>query len=103
MSTIGSRPRTPLVTINWTQIAIFIGPFVPNRNLVIVQILDVRIALQKPQQLVNDTAQVEFLGREAREALGKVKAGLATKHRTGASASAVRAIHTVIDNIFKKV
>ena len=91
------------MTVNRTQVAIFIGPFVPNRNLVIVQVLDIRIALQEPQQLVNDAAQVEFLGREAREALGKVKASLAAKHRTSAGASAVRTVHTVIDNIFEKI
>jgi hypothetical protein len=68
-----------------------------------VQVLDIRIALQEPQQFVNDTAQVELLGREARETLGKVKAGLAAEHRTSASASAVGTVHTVIDNIFKKI
>ena len=91
------------MTVNRTQVAIFISPFVPNRNLVIVQVLDIRIALQKPQQFVYDTALVEFLSRVAREALGKVKAGLAAEHRTSAGASAVRTVYTVIDNIFEKI
>jgi hypothetical protein len=68
-----------------------------------VQVLDIRIALQEPQQFVNDTAQVELLGRKAREALGKVKASLAAKHRASAGASAVGTVYTVIDNIFKKI
>ena len=30
MSTIGSRPAAPLMTINRPQIAVFVSPFVPN-------------------------------------------------------------------------
>ena len=48
MSTIRSRPATPLMTVDRAQVAILVGPFVPDGHLVIVQILDIRIALQKP-------------------------------------------------------
>ena len=72
VSAIGSRPAAPLMAIDRAQVAVFVGPFVPNRDLVVVQILDIRIAFQEPQQLMNNAAQVEFLCRKAREAFGKV-------------------------------
>jgi hypothetical protein len=50
---------------------------------------------------MNNAAQVEFLCRKAREALGKVKAGLATENRTCTGASAIGTIYTVVNNILK--
>ena len=41
MPTIGRGSTAPLNTVNRTQIAVFIGPFVPNRDLIVMQVLDV--------------------------------------------------------------
>src|SRR5947207_10150103 len=37
------------------------------RSLVVAQVLDVRLAFQEPEQLVNDRAQMQLLRREHRE------------------------------------
>lgn len=65
LSVVGHLPGTPLLSVDGSEIAIFICPLIPDRDFVVFEILNVRVAFEKPEQLVNDGAQVEFLGREA--------------------------------------
>ena len=51
------------------EIPILIGPLVPYRDLVVVQVLDIGVALDEPQQLVDDRAQMQFLGRQQGKSL----------------------------------
>ena len=101
MTTIGGRPATPLVTINRTQVAIFVSPFIPNGHLVVMQILDVRIALQEPQQFMDNRAQMKLFRGQARESLGQVIAALAAKNRAGSRTRTVRTIHPIFQNILE--
>jgi hypothetical protein len=56
----GRFPRAPLRSIDRAEIAFFVCPRVPNVNLVFCEILDVGVARQKPQQLVNDSLEENF-------------------------------------------
>ena len=47
-------PVAPLGTIDGTEVAIRVGPFVPDGDFVVVQILDVGVAAEQPQQFVDD-------------------------------------------------
>ena len=47
----GIFPSTPLLTVNRPQIAILIGPCIPNLNAVILEKLDVARAFQIPLQV----------------------------------------------------
>ena len=49
-------PGTPLLAINRTQVAVFIRPFIPDSDVVFVQIRDVGVTLQEPQQFMDDGA-----------------------------------------------
>ena len=62
-----ARPRAPLLTVNRPKVAIFVGPLVPDANLVFLKVGNVGFTFEKPQQLVNDGAEVELFGREARK------------------------------------
>jgi hypothetical protein len=44
----------PLTIIHWPQVAIFVRLVVPDRDTIFLEVADIRFALQKPQQLVND-------------------------------------------------
>ena len=52
------RPRTPLIPVNMSQVAVLVRPFVPNPYAVFLQIFHVGIALQEPEQFVDDGPQV---------------------------------------------
>lgn len=51
---VGSRPTTPLMSVNRSEITIFVRPFIPYRHSVILEILYVRITGDKPQKFIND-------------------------------------------------
>ncbi len=57
---VPAAPIAPLGAINSAQIPMFVSPFVPDGDAVFVQIANVRIATQKPKQLVNDRFDVQF-------------------------------------------
>ena len=53
-------PRTPLIAVDMTQITVFVRPFVPDAYTVFLQVFRVRIALQEPEQLVDDGFQMQL-------------------------------------------
>ena len=86
-----SGPMPPLLSVNRSQIVCvsFIGPFVPNSHVVRLEIASVTVPAEEPKQLVNDGAEMNFLGRDKREAVGQAIARLRTEDRIRAGASAV--------------
>lgn len=82
-------PRPPLVAIDRTEVAVLVGPLVPDAHAVVLKPAHVGVATQKPQQLVDDGLQVEFLGREQREAVLEVVAHLVAEDAQRARARAV--------------
>ena len=47
-------PATPLLSVNRAKIAILIRPFIPTAHFIVLKIFDVRIAREKPNQLMHD-------------------------------------------------
>ena len=96
-------PRTPLVSIHGPEVAVLIGPLVPDGHLIIVEVLDVGVAAQEPEQFVNDAAQVQFLGGEQREAVGHVEPHLVAEDALRASARAVGLHGTLVEDALQQV
>ena len=80
VTAIGRGPRAPLVAINRAEVAIRFGPFIPDRDAVVLQVFDVGVALQKPQQFMDDRLQVYLLGGHQRKAGVQVEAQLSAEH-----------------------
>ena len=76
---------------------------IPDMHIVIDQIFDVGIALQKPQQLVDNTSQKDTLGGKQREALVQIESHLVTKHALCSRSCAVTLDRTLGGNAFQKV
>ena len=89
VAAIRRGPVAPLLAIHRAKIAVGIGPFVPDANAVFLQIGDVGVAAQEPQQLDDDRLQVQLLGRHQRKALRQIEAHLVAEDRAGAGAGAV--------------
>ena len=83
------REAAPLVAVDGAEVAIFIGPFVPNGDAVVFQVFDVGVAIEEPQEFVDDGFQVEFLGGDEREAAAQVIAALHPEVGNRARAGAV--------------
>ena len=51
---IGGLPAPPLLAVDRPEIAVFISPFIPDADTVFLQIGDIRIAAEKPDQLMDN-------------------------------------------------
>ena len=102
-ASIGRLPVPPLFSVDRTQIAILVRPFIPDRHAVFLQVANVRVALQEPQQFVDDRARVQFLGRQQREAVLQAKAHLPAEHRQRPGAGAVGLVVAVFEHMAHEV
>jgi len=89
VAAIGRRPAAPLHAVDGAEVAVFAGPFIPNRNIAFLEPVVVARPREEPQQLLDDGAQVNFLGGHQREAFVQIEAHLVAKHAFGACAGAV--------------
>src|SRR6478672_10361190 len=64
----------------------------------LVEIFDVGVAGQEPEQLIDDRLEVQLLGGEQREAVVERKAHLVAEYRERAGAVAL--LHAALENLF---
>src|SRR5436190_7949239 len=62
-----AAPIAPLRTVNAAEFAVFVGPFIPDRDAMFVEVANVRIAAQEPEQLVDDRFDVQLFRGEQRK------------------------------------
>ena len=86
---VGTFPCAPLGAVYGAQIAVFGRPFVPDGDLVFVQVLNVRAALQEPEQFMDDGTDVQALGRQKRQAVFQVVPHHAAENGACAGSGAV--------------
>ena len=103
MTTVWCRPRTPLVSVNRSQVALGVSPFIPDGDAVVVEPLDIGRPAQEPQQLAEDAAGMQLLGGKQRESFTQVETHLVTEHAARASASAVGLLHAMSKYVVYKV
>jgi len=96
---IGGGPAAPLFTIDGSEVAILVGPVVPDGNAIVLEIADIGVALQEPEQFDNDRTQVQLLGRDHRETVSQIKAHLAPEHGPCAGSRAICAFEAVFENV----
>jgi hypothetical protein len=102
-SAIGLGPRAPLLAINRTQLAAPVRPFIPDRHAIGLEIGNIGVARQKPQQFVDDGFQVQFLGGDKRKPLGQIKPHLMPEHRQSAGTGAVGLAGALVQNAAQKI
>ena len=85
----GRRPATPLSAVYGTQIAVLIGPFVPNMHIALLQPTHVRGTFQEPQQLIGKSLEKHRLRREQRKILAQVESHLLAEQADGTSARTI--------------
>ena len=101
--TIGPAPAAPLSAVDSAQVALIVGPLVPDFDFVFIQVANVGVTTQKPKEFVHDGFEVHFFGGEKGEGLRQVKPHLVAKNRQSASARAIVSFHTLIENFFHKI
>ena len=87
------------MAVDGPEVAALVGPFVPDAHAVLVEVFDIGVAGQEPEQFVHDRLQVQLLGGEHRKALVERKAHLMAEHRARAGAGAVVLFRAVVENM----
>ena len=82
------------MTIHGPQFAVLVGPLIPDADTVVLQIFYVGVALQEPEQFVDDRLQMEFLRGQQGKPVVEVISALGTKDADGTSASTVTFLST---------
>src|SRR5262245_64341970 len=91
------------MTIDRTELAALIRPFIPDPHPMFLQIFHVGIARQEPKKLVYDRFQMKFLRRQQRKTFVQRKAHLIAEHRQGAGTRAVVLFRTAAKDEFHQV
>ena len=97
------REVAPLVAVDRPEVAVFIRPFVPDRDTVFLEVADVRIAREEPEQLMHDRTQMQLLGRDQREPLGQRIAALHPEIRCCARPRPVGRGHALIEHRLQRI
>ena len=80
-----------------------VRPLVPDADAVIVEIFDVGVAGEEPEQFVDDRLEMQLLGRRQREAFGEIETHLMPEHRDGPGAGAVALLHAVGEDALHQI
>jgi hypothetical protein len=92
------RPAAPLVPVDRTELAVGVGPLVPDGDAVLAQPRGVGVATDEPEQLPDDRPEVDLLGGDEREPLGEVEAHLVPEHAERAGAGAVALLDPLVED-----
>src|SRR3546814_16428391 len=78
-----------LRAIDRPEVAFVVGPFVPDAHAMALQVGDVGVPREEPQQFMDDRLEMQLLGGQQREALGEVEAHRVAEQALGAGAGEV--------------
>ena len=96
-------PGAPLRPVHRSQVAVRIRPLVPDAHVVFLEVADVGVALQEPDQLVDDGLEVQLLGGDHGKALPQVETHLVAEHAQGACAGTVGLFRPVLAHVAHQV
>ena len=91
------------MTIDWPQVTILVGPLIPDGHFIIMQVLDIRVTTQEPQQLMDDAAKVQLLRRQQRKTVRQTEAHLVAEHAFRACTRAVSLHCALIQDALQEV
>ena len=103
MAAVMGRPGAPLVAVDRAEVAVLVGPFIPDVDAVFLEIGDIGVAFQEPQQFVDDGLQMQLLGRQDRKAIGQIEPHLMAEDRARAGARPVAAVRSGLHHMTQEV
>src|SRR5262249_59437945 len=86
---VGRRPGAPLPAVDRSELAARVSPVVPNGDAMLVEIFDVGVAGEEPEQLVDDRSQAQLLGGGKRKPARQVETHLMAEYRKRAGAGPI--------------
>ncbi|MCK7473521.1 MAG: hypothetical protein MZV49_08415 [Rhodopseudomonas palustris] len=101
---VGGRPGPPLRAIDRAEVAVGIGPLVPDRDAVVLQVLDVGVAgAETTAARGRSSFRWQLLGGHQRKAVGQVEPHLMAEHRQRAGAGAVMFFRALVQDAGQQI
>ena len=97
------RPGAPLVSVDMSEVTVRVRPFVPDTHTMLLQVLHVRVALQEPEQFIDDGFQVKLLRREQGETLLQIEAHLMSENADSTRTCAVALLRALVQHTLQKI
>ena len=91
------------MAIDRSEVSVFVGPFIPDRHSVVLQVLDIRIPGDEPEKFIDDGFQVDFLCRQEGKSFRQVETHLVSENALGADAGTVGFHDAVFADMTKQV
>ena len=97
------RPRPPLIAIDGSQVAVGVGPLVPYRHAVGLEVRGIGVPGQEPQELMDDRPGVNLFRGQQRKAGTQVEAHLVSEYRERAGSRAVVLAVAVVAHVAHEI
>ena len=78
-------------------------PFIPDFDVVLNEISDIRITGDEPDEFMNNSADKYFFSRQEREALRKIESHLVSKNRPSTHTGTIHPINSGIHDFLKQI
>src|SRR3979490_2105428 len=91
------------MAINRTELALLVGPFVPDRDALFLEPAHIGVSGEEPEQLVDDGLQVQLLSGDEREALRQIEAHLVAEDGQRAGSGAVALLKAALEHAFHQI
>ena len=77
------------MAVNRTEVAVFVGPLVPDVDVVVEEVLDVGVSGDEPEEFMDDPFQENLLRRQEREPFLEVEPHLVSEDALGSDTRTV--------------
>ncbi len=91
------------MAVNRPQFTLLIRPVVPDSNSILIQVTDVRVPCQKPEQLVNNRFRVKFLGRHKGKTTFQIKTHLVSKDASDSGPGTIFLLSSAVENLVQQL
>src|SRR5690606_13807054 len=92
-----------LPAIYRSKLAVGIRPFVPDADPVIGEVPDIGVAAQKPEQFVDDAANMQLFGGHERKALRQVEPELIAENALRSGTRPVGPDHAPVEDMLQEL
>lgn len=96
-------PGAPLIAVDMSEIAILVRPLVPYPYAVFLKVMHVGVAFEKPQKLMDDGLEMQFLGCYERKAVGEAEAHLIAEYRECSGTRSVGLYRSVLEDMLEQI
>jgi len=96
-------PGPPLRAVHGAEVSFFIGPGIPYMDVIVLEVFDVGVTGEEPEEFADDAFEKDFSRGDEREAFRQVEAQLRAENAQGSGAGPVAALDALVEDSLKEI